>query len=194
MEDQTAEINELFAVPNTTLERDVLGELKSILRIHSLSPQEMFFKWEAYSLKMGPETQMNYKTAREFKKDLQDALERESRGKAHMQSAQKRSTNGTPRNANTGDVFGVLDGLVAGTPSRGPPMKRRNDFGTPSAKASKLNNTSSPAGDKTPTLGATAEPSQPGAIPFAERQNAGQIVEQLNGHIEIPPAPTSPPA
>lgn len=107
MEDQTAEINELFAVPNTTLERDVLGELKSILRIHSLSPQEMFFKWEAYSLKMGPETQMNYKTAREFKKDLQDALERESRGKAHMQSAQKRSTNGTPRNANTGDVFGV---------------------------------------------------------------------------------------
>jgi DNA polymerase alpha subunit B len=41
-------------------------------------------------------------------------------------------------------------------------MKRRNDFGTPSAKASKLNNTSSPAGDKTPTLGATAEPSQLG--------------------------------
>lgn len=107
MEDQTAEINELFAVPNTTLERDVSGELKSILRIHSLSPQEMFFKWEAYSLKMGPETHMNYKTAREFKKDLQDALERESRGKSHMQSAQKRSTNGTPRNANTGDVFGV---------------------------------------------------------------------------------------
>jgi len=42
-------------------------------------------------------------------------------------------------------------------------MKRRNDFGTPSAKASKLNNMASPAGDKTPTLGATAaEPSQLG--------------------------------
>ena len=107
MEDQTAEINELFAAPNAKLENDVLGELKSTLRIHSLSPQEMFFKWEAYSLKMGPDTQMNYKTAREFKKDLQDALERESRGKAHMQSANKRSNNGTPRNANTGDVFGV---------------------------------------------------------------------------------------
>jgi DNA polymerase alpha subunit B len=107
MEDQTAEINELFAAPNTKLENDVLGELKSTLRIHSLSPQEMFFKWEAYSLKMGSDTQMNYKTAREFKKDLQDALERESRGKAHMQSANKRSTTGTPRNANTGDVFGV---------------------------------------------------------------------------------------
>lgn len=41
-------------------------------------------------------------------------------------------------------------------------MKRRNDFGTPSAKASKLNNTSSPAGDKTPTLGATHEAPQLG--------------------------------
>jgi DNA polymerase alpha subunit B len=113
MEDQTAEINELFAAPNTKLENDVLGELKSTLRIHSISPQEMFFKWEAYSLKMGTDTQMNYKTAREFKKDLQDALERESRGKAHMQSANKRSTNGTPRNANanTGDVFGVYVSL-----------------------------------------------------------------------------------
>jgi hypothetical protein len=114
MEDQTAEINELFAAPNTKLQGDVLGELKSTLRIHSISPQEMFFKWEAYSLKMGPDTQMNYKTAREFKKDLQDALERESRGKAHMQSANKRTTNGTPRNVNTGDVFGVyvLSGSV----------------------------------------------------------------------------------
>ncbi|CAD0045952.1 unnamed protein product [Aureobasidium pullulans] len=72
-------------------------------------------------------------------------------------------------------------------------MKRRNDFGTPSAKASKLNNTSSPAGDKTPTLGATHEAPQLGAIPFAERQNAGQIVEQLNGHIELPTAPSSAP-
>ncbi|THX17939.1 DNA polymerase alpha, subunit B [Aureobasidium pullulans] len=192
MDDQTNEINELFAAPNTTIERDVLGELKSILRIHSLSPQELFFKWEAYSLKMGSDTLMNYQTARDFKKDLQGALERESRAKAHMQSAQKRGTNGTPRNAATGDVFGVLDGLV-GTPSRGPVMKRRNDFGTPSAKASKLNNTSSPAGDKTPTLGATNEAPQLGAIPFAERQNAGQIVEQLNGHIELPTAPSSAP-
>lgn len=107
MDDQTNEINELFAAPNTTIERDVLGELKSILRIHSLSPQELFFKWEAYSLKMGSDTLMNYTTARDFKKDLQDALERESRAKAHMQSAQKRGTNSTPRNAATGDVFGV---------------------------------------------------------------------------------------
>ena len=107
MDDQTAELNERFAAPNSQLENDILGELKSILRIHSLSPQELFFKWEAYSMKMGPDTQMDYKTARDFKKDLQDALERESRGKAHGQSAQKRTTTATPRNTNTGDVYGV---------------------------------------------------------------------------------------
>lgn len=108
MADFTTELNDLFATPNTTLQQDVLGELQSILRIHSLSPQELFFKWEAYSLKMGfDNTRVDYKTARDFKKDLSDALERESRGKAHLQSANKRSINATPRNSNTGDVFGV---------------------------------------------------------------------------------------
>jgi DNA polymerase alpha subunit B len=90
MEDQTAEINELFAAPNTRLENDVLGELKSTLRIHSISPQEMFFKWEAYSLKMGTDTQMNYKTAREFKKDLQDALERVKGQGTHAKRQQEK--------------------------------------------------------------------------------------------------------
>ena len=107
MDDPTTELNQTFAPPNTQLENDVLGELKSILRIHSLTTEELFFKWEAYSIKMGPDTRMDYKTARDFKKHLQDVLERESRGRAHMQSAQKRSTNATPRNAATGDVFGV---------------------------------------------------------------------------------------
>lgn len=108
MADVATEINEVFAPPNTKLPQDVQGELQSILRIHSISVQELFFKWEAYSLKMGSDnTQMDYKTARDFKKDLQDGLERESRGRAHNQSASKRTMAATPRNANTGDVFGV---------------------------------------------------------------------------------------
>ena len=101
------ELNELFA-QNGPLPEDVAGELQSIIRLHSLSEQELFFKWEAYSIKMGSEnTSLSYKTARDFKKDLQDALERESRGKAHMQSAGKRGVMNTPRAGNTGDVYGV---------------------------------------------------------------------------------------
>lgn len=108
MAEDRSELNELFAQPPNNLPEDVLGELGSIMRLHALSPQELFFKWEAYSMKMGAEaTHMSYRTARDFKKDLQEALERESRGKAHLQSASKRTVGATPRNANTGDVFGV---------------------------------------------------------------------------------------
>lgn len=108
MVDMATELNELFAQPNSPLQSDVLGELQSIIRVHGIEPQELFFKWEAYSIKMGTEnTTMEYKTAKDFKKDLQDALERESRGKTHLQSASKRGVGATPRNANTGDVYGV---------------------------------------------------------------------------------------
>ena len=102
------ELNDLFAQPNHPLQEDVVTELQSVARLHSLSEQELFYKWEAYSIKMGAEnTRMDYKTVRDFKKDLQDALERESRGKPHVQSASKRGVVNTPRNANTGDVYGV---------------------------------------------------------------------------------------
>jgi len=102
------ELNELFAQPNQPLQDDVSGELQSIVRLHSISEQELFFKWEAYSIKMGSEnTGIDYKTVRDFKKDLQDTLERESRGKAHVNSASKRGPINTPRNGATGDVYGV---------------------------------------------------------------------------------------
>lgn len=108
MADLEASLSELFSPPNTTLQPDILGELLSILRVHSLSPQDLFFKWESYSIKMGGENaSLDYKTVRDFKKDLQDTLERESRAKgAHGQSVHKRST-ATPRANNGGDVFGM---------------------------------------------------------------------------------------
>lgn len=103
-----AELNELFAQPNQPLPEDVSGELQSIVRLHSISEQELFFKWEAYCIKMGSEnTRMDYKTTRDFKKDLQDTLERESRGKAANNSASKRGPINTPRNGATGNVYGV---------------------------------------------------------------------------------------
>lgn len=105
----SAQLNELFAAPPTrTLSEDVLAELQSIIRIHSLSEQELFFKWEAYSIKMGLDgLSLDYKTVRDFKKDIQDALERESRGKTHVPSASKRSHAGTPRVSTGSDVYGV---------------------------------------------------------------------------------------
>lgn len=105
-----AELNNLFTIPPVTeLPSDVLGELQSILRLHSISPQELSYKWESYTMKMGSEqTKLDLATARAFKKDLQEMLERESRGKAHVRSVEKRGAYATPRSATKGDdVFGM---------------------------------------------------------------------------------------
>ena len=111
MDDIIEELNTLFAPPPATeLAPDILGELQSILRLHSTSPQELFFKWESYSIKMGSEeTKLVLNTVRAFKKDVQESLERENRGKVHVRSTDKRSgVHGTPRNTTgNGDVFGM---------------------------------------------------------------------------------------
>ncbi len=64
-------------------------------------------------MKMGTEqTKLDLTTARAFKKDLQEKLERESRGKAHVRSADKRGAHATPKSATKGgdDVFGMYVG------------------------------------------------------------------------------------
>lgn len=110
MADVRAELNELFAIPPITeLPPDIFGELQSILRLHSISPQELSYKWESYSMKMGSEqTKLDLNTARAFKKDIQEMLERESRGKAHVRSVDKRGAFATPRSAaKSDDLFGM---------------------------------------------------------------------------------------
>lgn len=110
MADTKAELHELFAIPPVTeLPPDVSGELQSILRLHSITPQDLRFKWESYTMNMGTEqTKLDLATVRAFKKDLQEALERESRGKAHVRSVDKRGAYATPRAGRGDDVFGML--------------------------------------------------------------------------------------
>lgn len=110
MADVETELNGYFHMPGEEkLPPDVLGELQSTLRLHSMSPQELFFKWESYCLKMGSaETQLNLDTARAFKKDIQEVLDREVKSKAHMRGSEKRTVHATPRAAtSTDDVFGM---------------------------------------------------------------------------------------
>ncbi len=108
MAETIAELNKLFAPPPATeLEPDILGELQSILRLHGISPQELFFKWESYSIKMGSEeTNLDLTTVRAFKKDVQESLEKETRGKIHVRGVEK--GRGAPRNTGGNeDVFGM---------------------------------------------------------------------------------------
>lgn len=106
----TEELNEIFAIPPINeLPPDVSGELQSICRLHSISPKELSYKWESYSMKMGSEqTTLDLPTARAFKKDLQEIVEREARSKSHLRSAERRGAYATPRNnAKGGDAFGM---------------------------------------------------------------------------------------
>ncbi len=118
MDDTTDELNRLFnSPPATELPVDVLGELQSILRLHSITPEELFFKWESYSLKMGSEeTKLNLDTARALKKDVQEGLERGSRGKAHGRNVERKVVNGAvKRNNQTNDeVLGMYVILSVG--------------------------------------------------------------------------------
>jgi DNA polymerase alpha subunit B len=105
------DINSLFAPSVTSgLPSEVMGELESILRLHSTSPQELFYKWESYCLKMGSEdTKLDLDTVRMFKKDVQDSLERATHdGHVGRGSDRKSTVGATPRGVTTGgDVFGM---------------------------------------------------------------------------------------
>lgn len=110
MDDSTAELTERFERYCDTKDHEVppevLTELQLMLRLYSISPEELDFKWQAYAMKMGgEENRLDLKAARDFKKTIQDALERESRGKAQQRNDAKRVAP-TPR-AKGGDVYDV---------------------------------------------------------------------------------------
>lgn len=106
--DATAGLNELFAASYPDgLPKDVLAELQSILRVHSITAEELFYKWESYSIKMGDEVKLSMETVRGFKQDVQEALERETRGKPGRQTEKRNAVTATPRAAAGCDVFGM---------------------------------------------------------------------------------------
>lgn len=201
MDDSAAELNEVFAsAAPDGLPQDVLGELQSILRVHSISAQELFYKWESYCLKMGPEeTRLDLNTVRFFKKDIQESLERESRGRGGRQTEKKSAVTATPRTGMTTDVFGMLDGLTPNnnnnnkTPNSGG-SKRKADFISPSiTKAGRSEKLASRPGGGA-GAGAGAGPMDGlQTVPFAERANPGQTLETINAHLSLPES-FAPPA
>lgn len=112
MDERADELNQHFSGSSPDgLPQDVLRELISILDLHAMSPQDLYFKWESYCFKMGAEeTVLNLDTARALKQDIHDALEREAREKPHnMRGAEKRGmSSATPRAAaGNQDIFGM---------------------------------------------------------------------------------------
>lgn len=170
------------------LEPDVLAELQSIMRIHSIDVQELWFKWESYSMKMGSDDMnMGVESARALKEDIREGLEKENRKKDHLTS-NKRAVAATPRAGGGRDVYGMLDGLVPNTPRFGSTVKSKRKFETPSARVKEEEIPSSPP-TFTPYKAAEVNANP---ISFNDRQKAGQGVEILNEHLEAAEPPIAP--
>jgi DNA polymerase alpha subunit B len=98
MDTIVSELRERFSLPSTDLGQIILAELQSIIRIHDITPEDLSFKWESYCMKMGAEeTHLDPKTVRDFKKDLQESLEREIQRKVNNPAPEKRTITATPR-------------------------------------------------------------------------------------------------
>ncbi|KAL7625636.1 DNA-directed DNA polymerase alpha subunit pol12 [Parahypoxylon ruwenzoriense] len=200
-EAELQELNEWFRAPDKELEPDVVAELQSIMRMHSLSAQDLYFKWESYCIKMDMDgNNPSVDNLRALKQDIQDALERSNRTHQVQIKTEKRPS-GTPRAAFKGgsDVYGMLEGMVPNTPgtkklnkSASAPQ-RRSQLETPSVSRVKGGVPGSSPNHKSPLrienqLNSTDAP----PASFNNRNNAGEVVEVLNEHLKPPEPPIAP--
>ncbi|KAK3297336.1 DNA polymerase alpha subunit B N-terminal-domain-containing protein [Chaetomium fimeti] len=185
MADETiVELNERFGSGTKDLEADVVAELKSIMGMHQLSVQELYYKWESYGIKMEMgDFNASIDNLRAFKQNLQDDLVRSNRSQVHIKTEKRGGA--TPRvSKGGGDVFGMLDGLATPGAGRTKLAARR----TPAVSRVKAEPTSSP-------LKMEDQLNAMGAIPpssFNDRPNAGEVLEILNEQLEAAEPPISP--
>ncbi|KAH6963913.1 DNA polymerase alpha subunit B N-terminal-domain-containing protein [Fusarium avenaceum] len=176
--------------PHKPLEPDVLSELESIMRLHGLSAEDLFFKWESYCIKLDIDAQdLGLEALRNLKQSIQDELENSNR---KVQVKAERKVANTQRSAaKGGDVFGMLDGLVPSTPASGAKLNRGAASG--SAVKRKLDTpkglTSSPATGMNEQL-KSLNGLQPTS--FTDRANPGETVEILNDRLNAAEPPIAP--
>ncbi|KAK5216456.1 DNA-directed DNA polymerase alpha subunit pol12 [Exophiala xenobiotica] len=211
-------LDAVFDPSGNGLPSDILGVLESTLRLHSLTAEELFIKWEVYCLKMGSEeTKLDLETARMFAKDVQDSVERgDSRAqqqgsKFAPKSDRKSAVHATPRAVGTGDVFGMyassrkspLAGLWVGRMGLTRENARLDEL-TPNALPRRSGSVKRKAdfdspvpkrvsrSDTSKTPGKAGKIDGSAGIPFSERPNAGQIIETINDHLPQAEAPLAP--
>ncbi len=111
-------LNARFDPAGLGLGPDILDVLESTLRVHSMTADELFIKWEVYCLKMGSEeTKLDLETSRMFAKDVQDSVERGERShhagpKSAIKSERRSNVLATPRAVGNTDVFGMYVAIL----------------------------------------------------------------------------------
>ncbi|KAI5461370.1 DNA polymerase alpha subunit B N-terminal-domain-containing protein [Mariannaea sp. PMI_226] len=180
-----------FFSPNKSLEPDVLGELESILRLHDLSAEDLYFKWESYCIKLDHDAQnVTLDTVRNLKQSIQDALENSNR-QVHVKLERKIAS--TPRGGSKpGNVTSMLDGLIPSTPATGGKLGR---VGGSTGSALKRKGGNPPGLASSPAAGLADQLKNLNAVPvnsFNDRANPGEVVEILNTHLAAAEPPIAP--
>lgn len=129
------------------LHPDVVATLRSIMRLYELSVEDMWFKWDAYCIKLDTDgTNASLEALHAFKQDLQDQLERSNRTQVQVKTEKR--VGATPRTvakSNT-DYMNMLDGMT--TPAAGRSARvtsaRKRQLETPSVSRVKAEPMSSP--------------------------------------------------
>ncbi|PHH61897.1 hypothetical protein CDD81_7761 [Ophiocordyceps australis] len=179
--------------PNKALEPDVAAELRSMMRLHELSAEDLFYKWESFCIKMDIDAQdVGLEAVRNLKQNIQDALEKDQRQQGRSEG-QRKAVAATPRAHGGTDMVGMLDGMVPSTPAAGSRKLARPGLGNASASSRKRDREgafgSSPAGGARQGVD-EANGSQP--YSFKARRHAGQVVEILNERLKAAEAAAGP--
>ncbi|KAI0597997.1 DNA polymerase subunit alpha B [Biscogniauxia sp. FL1348] len=194
------ELNERFGSGDKELQPDVVSELQSIMRMHSLSAQDLYYKWESYCIKMDMgETKPSVESLRSLKQHIQDALERNNRShQVHIKTEKRPGATPRAMVKSGGDVFGMLDGLVPNTPGGGKlsksATKKRNQLETPSVSRVKGSVPGSSPDNKSP-MRVDNQLESMNAVPitsFHDRHNPGEVIEVLNDQLKPAEPPTAP--
>ncbi|CAN8095135.1 unnamed protein product [Discula destructiva] len=184
-----SELNERFASGDKTLGQDVLVEMQSIMRLHDLAPEDLYFKWESYCIKLDMEaSQPSFEKMRDFKQGLQNDLEKSTRTQVH--SRQEKRVGATPRASKGGDVFGMINGLIPNTPAARRSAKKKE---TPVSRVKSEIAEGSP--DYKSSANFKAQLDSVGSLPpssFIDRTNPGEVIEVLNSQLPAAEPPIAP--
>ncbi|KAI5862737.1 DNA polymerase alpha, subunit B [Durotheca rogersii] len=200
------ELNDLFLGTNKILEPDVVSELQSIMQMHSLTAQDLYFKWESYCIKMDMDGRSpSVDDLRALKQDILDALERNNRThQVHVKSEKR--LGGATRTTAKGDsgVYRMLEGMVPhalGSRSiNNNASQRRDQLEGPSVTRVRTNISGISPGQKTPlrtgiqlksvTAYSILRHTRDASV--NDRRNPGEVLEVLNGHLDLPESPVVP--
>ncbi|KAJ4423338.1 DNA-directed DNA polymerase alpha subunit pol12 [Gnomoniopsis sp. IMI 355080] len=185
-----SELNERFGANDKGLGQDVIVEMQSIMRLHDLSPEDLYFKWESYCIKMDMEAgQPSFEKMHDFKQGLQNDLEKSTRTQVH--SKPDKRVGATPRATKGGDVFGMIDGLIPNTPAARKSATKKKE--TPVSRVKSEFAGSSP--DHKSPASVKDQLDSMGALPptsFNDRTNPGEVIEVLNSQLPAAEPPIAP--